>query len=201
MSGPRPARDSTGRTALLEAATQLLLEEGYAAVTTRKIAARAGVNQALVYYHFRTMDELFLAVFRRGADATLKRLERVAEVDQPLRALWEVSSEPRDSALTIEFLALANHRPVIHDELVTYTRRYRRIQKEILERASNGLTDGDGGLTPAALTALTVALSRGLAMDGMLGITDGHDEILTLVEQHLARVEPPADPYPSPAEH
>jgi AcrR family transcriptional regulator len=199
MSAHRPTRDSVGRTALLEAATQLLLDEGYAAVTTRKVAAKAGVNQALVYYHFRTMDDLFVAVFRRGADATIRRLERAAEADRPLHALWEVSSEPRDSALTIEFLALANHRPVIHDELVTYTRRYRRIQKEILERAVNDRTAGEGGPTPAALTALTVALSRGLAMDGMLGITDGHDEILALVREQLTRFEDPADPQPKAA--
>ncbi|MFC5745861.1 TetR/AcrR family transcriptional regulator [Actinomadura rugatobispora] len=197
MSDPRPGRDSKTRAVLIEAATQLLLEEGYAAVTTRKVAAKAGVNQALVYYYFRTMDELFLAVFRRGADATVRRLERAAEADQPLRALWEVSSEPRDSALTIEFLALAHHRQVVHAELVAYTRRYRRIQKEILEHAVKSRATDGGGPTPSALAVLTVALSRGLAMDGMLGITDGHDEILSLVEEQLARFEPlDDDPRP-----
>ncbi|GAA2438095.1 TetR/AcrR family transcriptional regulator [Actinomadura vinacea] len=185
MSDSPPARDSGTRTALIDAANQLMLEEGYAAVTTRKVAARAGVNQALVYYYFRTMDELFLAVFRRGAEASLKRMERAARADDPLRALWQVSSEPRDSALTIEFIALANHRQAVRAELASYTRRFRERQQEIIEHVHGS---GDvGGPTPAAMTVVTAALSRILAMDGMLGITAGHDEVLTLIEEYLAR--------------
>jgi AcrR family transcriptional regulator len=185
MSGSRPARDSKTRAALIDAASKLMLDEGYAAVTTRKVAAGAGANQGLVHYYFRTMDELFLAVFRRGAEANLARLERAAQAEDPLRALWEVSSEPRGSAMTIEFIALANHREAIRTELAAYTRRFRRIQQDVIERTLTARGTGNDGPAPAALTVLVAALSRILAMDSMLGITDGHDQVHALIENYL----------------
>lgn len=188
VNGPPPARirDSTTRTALLDAATQLMLEEGYAAVSTRKVAAKAGANQALVYYYFGTMDELFLAVFRRGAEANIRRLERALAADHPLRALWEVVSEPQDSALTMEFIALANHREAVRTELASYSRRFRHMQEEVLGRAVH-----DSRLSPAALAVLVGGLPRVLAMDGVLGLTEGHDEVLAFVEEFLERLEGP----------
>ena len=42
----------------MDAAEQLLLEEGYAAVTSRRVGARAGLKPQLVHYYFRTMDDL-----------------------------------------------------------------------------------------------------------------------------------------------
>nr|BFE31116.1 TetR/AcrR family transcriptional regulator [Actinomadura rugatobispora] len=195
MSESAPARESTTRAALIDAATRLMLEDGYAAVTTRKVAARADVNQALVYYHFGTMDELFLAVFRRGAEASLKRLEDAARSDDPLRTLWQVSSEPQGSALTIEFIALANHRQAIRTELADYTRRFRRKQREIIEQVSDAQDPGTP--TPAAATVVIAALARILSMDGMLGITDGHDEVLALIEDRLTRWPPHEAPSPA----
>ena len=43
-------------------------DEGYAAVTSRRVAEQAGLKPQLVHYYFRTMDDLFLEMFRRGAD-------------------------------------------------------------------------------------------------------------------------------------
>ena len=73
MAARRGSAEET-RTALLDAAQEIMLEDGYAAVTTRRIATKAGVNSALVYYYFDTMDDLFIELFRRGADRSLERL-------------------------------------------------------------------------------------------------------------------------------
>ena len=62
-------RDEARDVRLLDAAEALLLEEGYAAVTSRRVAERAGVNPALLYYYFESMDGLFVALFRRGAQS------------------------------------------------------------------------------------------------------------------------------------
>ena len=67
------APDAKNRGVLLDAAEQLLLEEGYAAVTSRRVAERAGLKPQLVHYYFRTMEDLFLAVFRRRAEEGLGR--------------------------------------------------------------------------------------------------------------------------------
>ena len=53
------------RLALLDAAEELLISKGVVGISTRKVADRAGVNQALVHYHFGTIEELLLAVLER----------------------------------------------------------------------------------------------------------------------------------------
>jgi len=50
------------RAAILEAAIEVLASDGIAETTTRKIAARAGVNQAMLRYYFGSKDELLFAV-------------------------------------------------------------------------------------------------------------------------------------------
>ena len=68
MTAPRATgRDSATRQALIQANAQIMLEEGYAAATSRRVAAKAGVKPALVHYYFPSMDDLFLAVLRAGA--------------------------------------------------------------------------------------------------------------------------------------
>ena len=62
------AGDAT-RLALLDTAEELLITKGVAGITTRKVADRAGVNQALVHYHFGTIEELLLAALEPRRDA------------------------------------------------------------------------------------------------------------------------------------
>jgi AcrR family transcriptional regulator len=97
------AEDSATRRMLLDAATRLMIEEGYAAVTSRKVAARAGLKPALVHYYFRTMDDLFVALVRRGARQNLARYAGALASPRPLRALWKLSSDPAGVTLTTEF--------------------------------------------------------------------------------------------------
>ncbi|UGQ12596.1 TetR/AcrR family transcriptional regulator [Yinghuangia sp. ASG 101] len=196
----RPRRDAPEpktRTALVNAAMKVILDEGYAAVTTRRVAAEAGVNPALVHYHFRTIDDLFLAVFRRGAEAHLARLQAAAEGPEPLRGVWEVMSEPRDTGLTLEFLALANHRKAIRTELAEYSARFRELQEQALARVvrARGVTLDKPSLP--ALTLLLAGLPRILAMDDAVGLHRSRGEVLALVEEYLRRYDLPAAPQES----
>ena len=59
---------SKTRATLLDVTERLMRNEGYAAVSSRRVASEAGVTGALVHYYFPTLDDLFLAVFRRGAE-------------------------------------------------------------------------------------------------------------------------------------
>jgi AcrR family transcriptional regulator len=58
----------TTREKLLDATADLLAAEGLPGVSARSIAARAGVNQALVFYHFGTVSDLLEAAVRRSVD-------------------------------------------------------------------------------------------------------------------------------------
>jgi AcrR family transcriptional regulator len=80
----------------LTAAGQLLHEQGFARMTTNRIAARAGVNVALVYRYFAGKEAIVAALIERFTQATLEGIERVLRehADAPLplvlRALLEV---------------------------------------------------------------------------------------------------------------
>jgi AcrR family transcriptional regulator len=181
--------DSRTRSALLDAAQVLMLEEGYAAVTSRRVAARAGLKPQLVHYYFRTMDDLFLALFRRGAERNLERQERALASPQPLRALWAFSTERAGTALTAEFTALANHRKTIGEEIATYAERFRRQQAEALPGILERYGIDTHAVPPLALLVLMTSLSRILIMEQALGVTAGHAETVALVERLLSRYE------------
>ena len=66
-------KESQTRAQLLDAAERLMLEDGYAAVTSRRVGQKAGISSQLVHYYFATMDDLFLEVFRRRAEAGFAR--------------------------------------------------------------------------------------------------------------------------------
>ncbi len=57
---------SGGREAIIEAALAVLREQGIANLTSREVAARAGVSDASVYYHFGDRAGLLQAVFEHG---------------------------------------------------------------------------------------------------------------------------------------
>jgi AcrR family transcriptional regulator len=59
------------RARLMDAATELIAERGWGAVTTRLVAERAGVRAGLVHYHFRSVDDLLI-------DAALRMMRRLA---------------------------------------------------------------------------------------------------------------------------
>jgi AcrR family transcriptional regulator len=190
---PQPRRigatDSKSRAQLLDAAEALMLEEGYAAVTSRRVAARARLKPQLVHYYFRTMDDLFLEVFRRRADENLARLDRAVAADGSLHTLWQLNADPRGAAFRIEFVALANHRKAIRAEIARYAERFRAAQLDALTAAleTHGIAEQ---VPPIVALLLMTGLSQVLALEQALGVTAGHDATRSFVERTLARLEP-----------
>jgi TetR/AcrR family transcriptional regulator len=183
------AADSKTRAQLVDAAERLLLEEGYAAVTSRRVAAAAGLKPQLVHYYFRTMNDLFLEVFRRRADANLARVASAVTKDGSLRALWALNADPRGAAFTTEFVALANHRKAIRAEIARYAERYRAVQLEALSAALAAAGIDEDQLPPIAALLLMTGLSQILGLEQALGVTAGHDATLAFVERSIAALE------------
>jgi len=94
-----------------------MLSEGYAAVTYRNVASRAGVTSGLVQYYFPTLDDLFIALVRDRTERGLKGLVKDLRTGQPLRAVWKYANNKAGAALTAELMALANHRQEIRSEI------------------------------------------------------------------------------------
>jgi TetR/AcrR family transcriptional regulator len=200
-SSPRRigAESSKTRAQLLDAAEQLLLEEGYAGVTSRRVAAKAGLKPQLVHYYFRAMDDLFLAVFRRGAEHNLERQARALASPQPLWALWEFNNEPAGTTLTMEFAALANRRPAIRDEIASYAERFRKQEAEALDRVFRTYGIDRDELPPTAALIVMSSIPRILLIEAALGVRTGHAETVALVERYLTRLEGQRQPRSTPS--
>jgi AcrR family transcriptional regulator len=184
------AADSKTRVQLLDAAEQLLLEEGYAAVTSRRVGAKAGLKPQLVHYYFRTMDDLFLEVFRRRADENLAHFERAVAADTSLRTLWRLNADPRGAAFMTEFVALANHRKSMRTEIARYAERSRAAQLVALTAALDALGVPADRLPPIAALLLMTGLSQVLSIERVLGVTAGHDATVDFVQGVIDALEP-----------
>jgi AcrR family transcriptional regulator len=181
--------DSVTRTALLDATQALMLEEGYAAVTTRRLAQRAGVNNGLVYYYFGTMDGLYIELFRRGAERSLARLRQALRSPQPLWALWELTQDYSSNALTMEFIALANHRKAIRAEIGAYARKFRTLQLEALSDVLKGYGLDPQRWPPVSLLVLIAAVSRFLHIEDAFDVEIGHAELVAVIEREIRALE------------
>jgi AcrR family transcriptional regulator len=180
---------SKTRGVLLDAAERLMLEEGYAAVTSRRIAARAGLKPQLVHYYFRTMDDLFLALFR-SRDQGLEFQMRALESAQPLWSLWQLSRDPRGTALTMEFTALANHRKAIRAELSASAERYRAGLLEAFRSVLTRYGIDQTEFPPMVCAVLLTSISTFLVIEqAMLGMITGHAETVAFVEDLIRRIE------------
>ena len=88
------------RQLLLDAATELAIEQGFDACGLREIAARAGVSTGMIAYYFGDRSGLYEAMFQRG-------FERVSAQVQNLLAEGESSGGDRlDELLRIQVAAL-----------------------------------------------------------------------------------------------
>jgi AcrR family transcriptional regulator len=183
------AESSKTRAALLDATEQLMLEEGYAAVSSRRIAQKAGLKPQLVHYYFRTMDDLFLAAFRRRAESGLERQAQAVASDQPLRALWAFGDDPKGTALTMEFAALANHRKSVRAEIARYAESFRSQQTDVLARVMEEHGVDTGLFPPIAIMVLITSVSQILVMEEALGMSAGHAETRELIARLLNRFE------------
>jgi AcrR family transcriptional regulator len=191
MASPRRigAPDAKNRTVLLDAAEALMLEEGYAAVTSRRVASRAGLKWQLVHYYFRTMDDLFLAMFQRRAEEGLQRQAQALASRQPMRALWAFSTEPDAVALTNEFMGLSNHRKAIRAEIARYAELFRAAEIEAMTRLCERYRISTEAWPPQVLAVMMSSISRVIVMEDALGMAGGHAETLAFIEHYLEEFE------------
>ena len=188
------AEDSKSRAALLDATEQIMLEEGYAAVSSRRIAERADLKPQLVHYYFRTMDDLFLAAFRRRAEIGMEYLTTSLASGPNLRALWAFGDDPTSTALNMEFVALANHRKSIRSEIARYAEVFRARQAEVLAGVMREQGIDTDRFPPIAVMTVMTAIAQILVLEESLGIDSGHAETRALVARILDRAgEVPTD--------
>jgi AcrR family transcriptional regulator len=186
---PRNADDTEARTALLDACQRVMVSEGYAAVTTRRVAAEAGVNPGLVYYYFGPMDALLVETFRRSAGGMLERQARALASKQPLWALWDLIRDMTNQPLVLEFLAVGKHRPPLREEMREFSMRFRRIQFDALAKI---LTDYDVDTVlwpPEAVMLFMDGVTRFMMEEEAYDLRLGHAQTVAVVERLIGELE------------
>jgi AcrR family transcriptional regulator len=190
--------NSAVRSALIEAAELLLREGGYPSVTARNLADKINLKRQIVHYYFRSMDDLFIAVIRRGADKARPRLQAALTSDEPLRTLWQINSDPAQATLTLELSALASRRPAVRAEVKRFAEEFRDLQTRVLIRhlEKRGISPD---LQPIVATVLLTSLSQVLTLEAAIDIDHGHRETLEFVDDCLrAFAEGRMSPLPRP---
>jgi len=120
---PQQERAHASIEAILGAAALLVGKQGFARTTTNQIAARAGVNVALVYRYFAGKEAILAALVEREANATVEAIRGAlaAHAEAPLRVavralLAALVGTPRDPALhreLVENLELTRRRALV----------------------------------------------------------------------------------------
>jgi TetR/AcrR family transcriptional repressor of bet genes len=143
-----PGRPPSGaRERVLQAGLDVLKAEGYAGLTTAKVAARSGQNKALIGYHFGSKQGLVAAVGRELAESItaeviggLERTETVAEVvGGVMDGLWRVMDrDERLARLYFDLAAVSVVEPDVREVMREMKSSWRQVTAGLLTAAEDG---------------------------------------------------------------
>lgn len=163
---PRRARYAREMDVLIGAALRVMRRKGYAAATVVDVLAEAQLSTRAFYRHFRSKDELFLAVFEKEAMASRERMRgRLEAAPRPLEKLgaWidemlTLAYEPRRARRTKTFFCeAAALRAVFPAE---FSAIYAELAKALVPILEQGRAEGVFPLAePEADAALLCAVT------------------------------------------
>jgi len=185
------AETSKTRDVLLDCVERLMLEEGYASVTYRALAAKAEVTSSLVQYYFPTLDDIFLAAIQRYSQRNSVVLTKILEArsEDPLHALWDFSWDEATGALMTEFMALGNHRKSIQSAIAEVTNQVREVEIAALSRKFGKGARLQGDLSLGAVALLVTGIPKFLNLEGGIGVDRSHNEVIKAIETYLDSIE------------
>ncbi|MGH2772353.1 MAG: TetR/AcrR family transcriptional regulator [Actinomycetota bacterium] len=169
---------------IVEAAFQTIIEEGFAGTSARAIARRGGFNQALIFYHFGTLNDLLLAVLDKSSAERMTRyreaINRSSSLPEKIHTATELYREDLDSGhITVisELIAGSLARPDLGPEVVDRLQPWIDFAEETI-----ALVLRDSGLTevipPRTLAFAVVALYIGVDLLSHLDKDDSRAEAL-----------------------
>ena len=201
-TGPVSKVGQTTRDAIIEGAYALLLHEGVGGISTRRIAARAGVNQALVHYHFGSVDQLMVEVLNRLAIEVMGRYRDRYTGEQPFVEKYRADM---NDLLTedlhggwgkvwLEAVALALNSPELLESFLAEQRLPARrfIEDEVLH--AMGRSDRQSREDAEGISALIAMVRSGLVIDRLTGASRGHNRAIELLGEFLAERAKPITP-------
>src|SRR5262245_20413882 len=147
--------------ALLDAAERLLVAQGYAALTTRKLAGAAGINHGLVHYYFGSMEEVMIQLLERYTRRLIERQRAMYDAEGSFidkwRAAWSFQEQDLASGYSkvwLELQALSWNRPDLRARIRRVDDEWRSVLMEAFEPALGAY--GIEGAFPAEAPLATV---------------------------------------------
>jgi AcrR family transcriptional regulator len=182
--------------ALLDAAERMLVSDGYARITTRRVAAEAGVNHGLVHYYFGSMEELLLQVLERFTGRLVARQREMYEADVPFIEKWRAAMRYLDEDLRagypkvwLELQAMSWNNPELRERIVAVDEEWRSTLRTAFDRALReyGLDHDDFPLE--AVVSLVMTFNKGIELEQLTGIRSGQEELLAWIDDWLRAQE------------
>jgi AcrR family transcriptional regulator len=180
---------SAAREALLDAAEQLLVDVGYAKITTRRLAEEAGVNHGLVHYYFGSVENLLLQALERFTDRLIARQRELYEAEGPFIEKWRtairylLSEDVTYEKVWAELQALAWNDPEIRERLALVNAEWRAVLTDALREPHREL----GIEMPLeALVSLVMTFNIGIMVERLGDIEAGHRELLDWIDKWLS---------------
>ena len=129
------------RDQILDAAIKTLQSEGFAGATSRTIGRIGGFNQALIFYHFGSLEGLLVAAVARSSQARLERygsgLAEVTAVEDLVRVMAELYAQDKASGhITVVSQVIAGSvgRPELAPKILELMEPWIAFAEETLER-------------------------------------------------------------------
>ena len=183
-----PAR-AAAEAALLDAAERLLVEVGYARITTRKLAEEAGVNHGLVHYYFGSNEALLVRALERFTDGLIARQRELYASDLPFVEKWRtamrylVAEDQTYEKIWLELQALGWNDPGLRARLAKVNDEWRTVLTEAFAEPHRQL----GIEMPLeALVALVMTFNLGIIVERLGGIDTGHAALLEWIDEWLS---------------
>ncbi len=178
----------------LDAAERLLVDIGYADITTRRLAEEAGANLGLVHYYFGSMEEVFLQVLERFTAQLIARQKAMYAAPGPYIEKWREAMRYLDKdrpyqKIWWELQAMAWNRPEFQPRVARVHRAWGDAMRGAVAEALKRYKLDDGELSTEAWITLIVTVNEGIILERLSGIDRGHAELLAAIDRWLESKE------------
>ena len=195
-SAPGASARAETEEAFLDAAERLLVDVGYAAISTRRLAEEARANHGLVHYYFGSMENLFVRVLERFTERLVKRQREMYAQDVPFIDKWRAAMAYLEEDLAsgypkvwLELQAMGWNRPDIRERVARVSAEWRVVLSEAFERALDEYRLDRESFPLQAWVALVYTFNVGMEVDRLSGVDTGHRELLAAIDRWLQTLE------------
>lgn len=176
----------------MDAVEVLMSRDGYAQLSARKIAQEANLNYQLVFYYFQTIEDLFLATYRRRTAQLLEIYREALRSPRPFHALWALATNRSDGVLSIEYMAMSNHFASIRNESIRHVRQIIAEMQRVLPNSIHIGQSNDANIDSVTLAFLVSSVGNYLTFQESQGISERAVDVGGLVSLLLDYIEPDA---------